>query len=297
MSLPAPNPDRTCLVTGASSGIGRRSPGSSPPGAWGSPWWPGPRRSCGPWPAPWPAGTGSGSRSCPTDLTDADARSALPGRRRGARAVRQRAGQQRRLLHPRTRLPVGPRPRDRHGPHRRRGRRPPVFAVHRRAWSSAGAGASSTWPRPQRSSPSRARPATGRRRRSSSPTAMPSARSSARRGCRSPRCAPGRSRPGSPRRRASPPRRWPAAMPRVFWVPAAEVAKVGVQGMDDNRAVVIPGLPNKVSAAVRLAVAPADTAAAGGPAAPGPPRRLTGGGRRTRAACGPGWTPPRRTCG
>ena len=39
------------------------------------------------------------------------------------------------------------------------------------------------------------------------------------------------------------------AMPRVFWVPAAEVAKVGVRGMDDNRAVVIPGLPNKLSAA------------------------------------------------
>ena len=39
------------------------------------------------------------------------------------------------------------------------------------------------------------------------------------------------------------------SMPRMFWVPAAEVAKVGVQGMDDNRAVAIPGLPNKMSAA------------------------------------------------
>jgi len=39
------------------------------------------------------------------------------------------------------------------------------------------------------------------------------------------------------------------AMPKVFWVPVAEVAEVGVRGMDDNRAVAIPGLPNKVSAA------------------------------------------------
>jgi len=40
-----------------------------------------------------------------------------------------------------------------------------------------------------------------------------------------------------------------SAMPKVFWVPAAVVAKVGVDGMDDNRAVAIPGLPNRVSAA------------------------------------------------
>ncbi len=40
------------------------------------------------------------------------------------------------------------------------------------------------------------------------------------------------------------------AMPRVFWVPAAEVARAGVAGMDANRAVVIPGLPNKASAAL-----------------------------------------------
>jgi short-subunit dehydrogenase len=40
------------------------------------------------------------------------------------------------------------------------------------------------------------------------------------------------------------------AMPKMFWVPAVEVAKVGVRGMDDNRAVAIPGLPNKMSAAL-----------------------------------------------
>jgi len=39
------------------------------------------------------------------------------------------------------------------------------------------------------------------------------------------------------------------AMPKAFWVSVAEVARVGVQGMDDNRAVAIPGLPNKASAA------------------------------------------------
>jgi len=41
-----------------------------------------------------------------------------------------------------------------------------------------------------------------------------------------------------------------ASMPKLFWVPAAEVARVGVDGMDDNKAVAIPGLPNRASAAV-----------------------------------------------
>ncbi|MGA2836614.1 MAG: SDR family oxidoreductase [Acidimicrobiales bacterium] len=40
------------------------------------------------------------------------------------------------------------------------------------------------------------------------------------------------------------------AMPRMFWVPASEVARAGVAGMDANRAVVIPGLPNRASAAL-----------------------------------------------
>ena len=41
-----------------------------------------------------------------------------------------------------------------------------------------------------------------------------------------------------------------ASMPKVFWMPAAEVASVGVKALDDNRAVAIPGLPNKLSAAL-----------------------------------------------
>ena len=38
-------------------------------------------------------------------------------------------------------------------------------------------------------------------------------------------------------------------MPKMFWVAAADVARTGVDGMDANRAVVIPGLPNRASAA------------------------------------------------
>ena len=41
------------------------------------------------------------------------------------------------------------------------------------------------------------------------------------------------------------PEKMAGAMPKLFWVPAAEVARVGVDGMDDNRAVAIPGLPNR----------------------------------------------------
>jgi uncharacterized protein len=40
-----------------------------------------------------------------------------------------------------------------------------------------------------------------------------------------------------------------AAMPKLFWVPAADVARTGVEGMDANRAVAIPGMANRASAA------------------------------------------------
>ena len=40
-----------------------------------------------------------------------------------------------------------------------------------------------------------------------------------------------------------------AALPRMFWMPAADVAAVGVKGMDDNKAVAIPGMPNRAGAA------------------------------------------------
>jgi short-subunit dehydrogenase len=40
-----------------------------------------------------------------------------------------------------------------------------------------------------------------------------------------------------------------AAMPKVMWVPVADVAKAAVAGMDADRAVVIPGVANRVGAA------------------------------------------------
>jgi short-subunit dehydrogenase len=40
------------------------------------------------------------------------------------------------------------------------------------------------------------------------------------------------------------------ALPAVMWVPATEVAKVGVDGMAKGRLVVIPGLANRVGAAL-----------------------------------------------
>lgn len=39
-----------------------------------------------------------------------------------------------------------------------------------------------------------------------------------------------------------------SALPKFMWVPAATVAKAAVDGMDHDRAVVIPGVGNKVSA-------------------------------------------------
>ena len=38
-------------------------------------------------------------------------------------------------------------------------------------------------------------------------------------------------------------------MPKVMWLPAADVARAAVAGMDADRAVVIPGLANRVGAA------------------------------------------------
>ncbi|MHB8219643.1 MAG: SDR family NAD(P)-dependent oxidoreductase [Acidimicrobiales bacterium] len=44
------------------------------------------------------------------------------------------------------------------------------------------------------------------------------------------------------------------ALPKIMWVPVADVARAGVDGMDRDRDVVIPGLANRVSAfAVRHA--------------------------------------------
>lgn len=39
------------------------------------------------------------------------------------------------------------------------------------------------------------------------------------------------------------------SMPRIMWVPAAEVARAALKGLDANKAVVIPGVANRVSAA------------------------------------------------
>jgi uncharacterized protein len=40
-----------------------------------------------------------------------------------------------------------------------------------------------------------------------------------------------------------------AALPKMMWIPAVEVAKAAVSGMDTNKAVVIPGAANRISAA------------------------------------------------
>jgi hypothetical protein len=39
------------------------------------------------------------------------------------------------------------------------------------------------------------------------------------------------------------------ALPKLMWVPVGEVAKQAVAGMDANKAVVVPGLPNRVASA------------------------------------------------
>ena len=38
-------------------------------------------------------------------------------------------------------------------------------------------------------------------------------------------------------------------MPKMMWVPVGDVAKAAVAGLDADRAVVIPGLANRISAA------------------------------------------------
>ncbi len=40
------------------------------------------------------------------------------------------------------------------------------------------------------------------------------------------------------------------SLPKIMWVPAADVARAAVDGMDAGRAVVIPGTANRVTAAV-----------------------------------------------
>jgi len=40
------------------------------------------------------------------------------------------------------------------------------------------------------------------------------------------------------------------SLPKMMWVPVADVAKAAVAGMDADKAVIIPGLPNRIGAAV-----------------------------------------------
>jgi hypothetical protein len=40
-----------------------------------------------------------------------------------------------------------------------------------------------------------------------------------------------------------------SAMPKVMWVPASDVARAAVTGMDADRAVIIPGVANRIAAA------------------------------------------------
>jgi short-subunit dehydrogenase len=39
------------------------------------------------------------------------------------------------------------------------------------------------------------------------------------------------------------------ALPKMMWLPVAEVANAAVSGMDANKAVVIPGMANRIAAA------------------------------------------------
>jgi short-subunit dehydrogenase len=39
------------------------------------------------------------------------------------------------------------------------------------------------------------------------------------------------------------------SLPKIMWLPAADVARAAVKGMDANKAVVIPGAANRVGAA------------------------------------------------
>ena len=142
MSLPAPAPDRTAVVTGASSGHRRRaSPGSWPGGATASPSWPAAPTSSPSWP-PSCAAPGVRAEVLAADLTDRDGpgRPARPGRR--ARPGPRHPGQQRRALHAGPGGRGRPRRRDEHDRGRRGGRGRPVHAASCPAWSS-GAGAAS----------------------------------------------------------------------------------------------------------------------------------------------------------
>ena len=58
------------------------------------------------------------------------------------------------------------------------------------------------------------------------------------------------------------------AMPKFMWVPAGEVAKAAVAGMDADRAVVIPGLANRISAAAGWLSPRSASGPHGGQAAP-----------------------------
>ena len=252
MSLPAPHPDRTCLVTGASSGIGEsRSPASWPPGASGSPSWPGPSRSCVEL-----AGTLAARHGVRVEVApDRPDRRRRPGRACPA-ASRSSGLSVNVLVNNAGFSTLGPVYRADPDREMAMVRTDVEAVVHLCVLFTPGMVERRSGCHPQRGL-DRGVPAdsrTGRLRRVQGLRALLQprhpARSCAPTVCRSPRCARDRSRPGSPRRPASPPRRWRPRCPSCSGCRPPRWPGSGVDGMDDNRAVAIPGLPNKASAAV-----------------------------------------------
>jgi hypothetical protein len=249
MSLPAPHPDRTCLVTGASSGIGVEIAGLLAGRGLGVTLVARSESKLRDLAGSLASRHGVRAEALPTDLTDADARSGLPGRLEelglSVNVLVNNAGFS----------TVGPVYRA--DPEREMAMvRTDVEAVvhlcvlftpgmvERRSGSILNVASTAAF-----------QPIPGQAGYGGSKAFVLSYSHAIRQelrphGVSVTALCPGPVATGFAEAAGVTPEEMESSMPKLFWVSAAEVARVGVTGMDDNKAVAIPGLPNKASAAV-----------------------------------------------
>ena len=248
MSLPAPRPDRTCLVTGASSGIGEEIAGLLAARGLGVTLVARTEAKLRALAGTLATRHGVRVEVLPTDLTDADARSALPGQ------VADLGLEVNVLVNNAGFSTLGPVYRSDPDREIAMVRTDVEAVVHLCSLFTAGMVERRSGCILNVASTAAFQPIPGQAAYGASKAFVLSYSHAIREelrpnGVTVTALCPGPVATGFAEAAGIAPEEMAGAMPKAFWVSASDVAAAGVDAMDANRAVVIPGLPNRVTAA------------------------------------------------